>query len=180
MRWVVFDNSLLSEIEQTLKSWSHSPLDTAYDDEESMHQDIDCMHCSEAWRHGLLLYIYRVFRWKPADKAPRDLAARARTIIDHACSCRDGQFLARQALLPLFFAGCEVTDPFSRDKIKTLCSVWNERTRYHMFGAMIPLLENVWAAQEFNGPDYTWWGQIVDDKVSARSQHSLQVEVCFG
>lgn len=179
MRWVVFDNSLVSEIEQALESWNHPPSDAAYDDEESMHQDMDCMHCSEAWRNGLLLYIYRVFWWKPADKPPRDLAARARTIIDHACSCRDDQFLARQALLPLFFAGCEVADPFSRDKIKTMCSVWNERTRYHIFGAMIPLLEEVWTAQEVNGPENVWWGQIVDDKVLARSEHSLQVGVCF-
>jgi hypothetical protein len=180
MRWVVFDNTLISEIERSLQAWSHIPSDTAYDDEESMHQDMDRMHCSEAWRNGLLLYIYRVFWWKPADTTPGKLVARARTILDHACSCRDDQFLARQALLPLFFAGSEMADLSAQNRIKALCFSWNERTRYHMFGAMVPLLEDVWTAQRANGPEYVWWGQIVDRKVSANSRHSLQMGICFG
>ena len=55
MRWVSFDNSLVSEIEQSLETWSHTPADTAFDDEESIHQDMDQKHCSEAWLNGLLL-----------------------------------------------------------------------------------------------------------------------------
>ncbi|EXJ68814.1 uncharacterized protein A1O5_07745 [Cladophialophora psammophila CBS 110553] len=180
MRWVVFDSSLVSEIEQSLEAWSHTPSDTAFDNEESMHQDMDCMHCSEAWRNGLLLYIYRVFRWEPGDTPPMRVINRARVIMDHACACRDDQFVARQALLPLFFAGCELTDLSAQNKIRVLCSLWNERTRYYMFGAMIPLLEEVWTAQKDHGPEYVWWGQIVDKKGSTESRHSLQMRICFG
>lgn len=176
---IVFDDNLVSEIEEMLESWHHTSAESQ-NDEESVHQDVDRMHCSEAWRNGLLLYIYRVFRWKPTAKRPTEVLTRARAVLDHACSCRDDYFLARQALLPLFFAGCEMTDPFSRTKIKMLCSLWNERTRYHMFSAMIPLLEEVWAAQDFSDSDYVWWGQVIDRNVSARSQDSLQVSVCFG
>lgn len=181
MRWVAFDSSLVSEIEQTLEAWSHTPSDTVLDDEESIHQDMERMHCSEAWRNGLLLYIYRVFWWKPADRLPGQVVARARTILDHACSCRDDQFLARQALLPLFFAGCEMADVSAQNRIKELCSLWNERTRYHMFGTMIPLLEQVWAARQTHGPEHVWWGQIVDKTISAQSSsHSPKMGICFG
>ena len=180
MRWVVFDNSLISEIEQSLEAWSHNPSDTAFDDEESMHQDTDRMHCSEAWRNGLLLYIYRVFRWEPSDTPPVRMLHHARAILDHASACRDDQFIARQALLPLFFAGCEFADLSSRNRIRALCSSWNERTRYHMFGGMIPLLEEVWTAQTVRGPEHVWWGQIVDKKGSIESRHSLPMQICFG
>ncbi|KIV86490.1 hypothetical protein PV11_02101 [Exophiala sideris] len=180
MRWVVFDGSLISEIEQSLEAWSHTRSDTAFDDEESMHQDMDCMHCSEAWRNGLLLYIYRVFRWKSGDTPPVRVVSRARAILDHACACRDDHFVARQALLPLFFAGSEMADFSAQNRIRALCSTWNERTRYHMFGGMIPLLEEVWTAQMAHGPQHVWWGQIVDDKAAAESRNSLQMRICFG
>lgn len=180
MRWVVFDNSLVSEIEQSLQAWSHSPSATAFDDEESMNQDMDCMHCSEAWRNGLLVYIERVFRWQPGETPPVSLVRRARVILDHACACRDDQFVARQALLPLFFAGCEMADSSARNRIRALCCAWNERTRYHMFGGMIPLLEEVWAGQMAHGSQYTWWGQVVDDKAASESRNSLEMRICFG
>lgn len=180
MHWVVFDGSLVSEIERSLESWRHTPSADAFDDEENMHQDADCMHCSEAWRNGLLLYIYRVFWWSPGDAVPVRIVHRARAILDHACACRDDGFVARQALLPLFFAGCELADPSSLHKIIAFCSFWNERTRYHMFGSMIPLLGEVWRAQKINGPEYVWWGQIIDDQCPDQPQHPLQQRICFG
>ncbi|KIW23928.1 uncharacterized protein PV07_12089 [Cladophialophora immunda] len=180
MRWVSFDDSLVLEIEQSLETWSHNPSDTAFDDEENVHKDMDQIHCSEAWRNGLLLYIYRVFRWKPGDRTPGRVIHRARTILDHACACRDDQFVARQALLPLFFAGCEMHDPDARNTIRELCSAWHDRTGYYMFGGMIPLLEEVWTAQATHGPEQVWWGQVVDEKSRKESQNSLQVRICFG
>jgi len=181
MHWVRFDHSFVSQIERSLEAWSHTASDAAFDDEETAHQDIDRMHCSEAWRNGLLLYIYRVFWWKPADTVPRQVVARARAILDHACSCRDDQFLARQALLPLFFAGCEMADVSAQNRIKSLCSAWNERTRYHMFGAMVPLLEQVWIARQTHGPENIWWGQIVDEAVVGQSSyHTPPMRICFG
>ncbi|KAL2002267.1 hypothetical protein VTN02DRAFT_284 [Thermoascus thermophilus] len=149
--------------------------------EESIQQDQDCMHCSEAWRHGLLLYIYRVFRWEPGSPIPIHVVYRARIIVDHVVACRDESMVARQALLPLFFAGCELRDRSVRQKIVDFCDVWNRRTRYHMFRSTVPLLEEVWAEQEAKGFENVWWGQVVDRwHASATSSSPLQMRLCFG
>ena len=65
--------------------------------------------------------------------------------MDHVISCRDENMISKQALLPLFFAGCELRDQATQKEIVRLCSVWDEVTRYHMFRNTIPLLEEVWA-----------------------------------
>lgn len=180
MRWVSFDDTLVTEIEQSLEKWEHTPSDDASDDEEGMHEDTDQMHCSEAWRYGLLLYIYRVFRWQIGEAPPVKLARRARTVLDHVFACRDGHFVGRQALLPLFFAGCELTDNSSRGSIRYLCNMWNERTRYHLFAAMIPLLEEVWAQQINSGFQDVWWGQTIDQMNSTHLKQALPTCICFG
>jgi hypothetical protein len=180
MRFVSFDSGVVAEIEQALEMWSHTPDGTAFDNEERVHQNMDQLHCSEAWRHGLLLYIYRVFQWAPGETPAGRVIQRARNILDHACSCIDDQFVARQALLPLFFAGCEMADPSARNTIIALCSNWHQRTGYYMFGGMIPLLEEVWTAQATQGPEKVWWAQVVDEKARAASEDSLQVRICFG
>ena len=180
MRWVVFDASIVSEIEKSLEDWSHMSSTTAFDNEESMQQDQDCMHCSEAWRNGLLLYIYRVFRWEPGVAVPVHIVYRARVIMDHIFACRDEVFVSKQALLPLFFAGCEVTDRSAQKRIGKFCSSWDKRTGYHMFRSVMPLLEELWAEQKVKGPEKVWWGQIVDKRHSSESQHPLQTRLCFG
>ena len=180
MRYVKFDISVITNIEHSLESWQHISPTTSFADEESLHQDQDSMHCSEAWRNGLLLYIYRVFRWEPGSSIPIPILHRARVIIDHVFACRDESMISRQALLPLFFAGCELRDPSSRKKIAKFCSVWNERTRYHMFNSTIPLLEEVWAEQEAKGFENVWWGQVVDKQHMLESRYPLQRRLCFG
>lgn len=180
MRYVTLDTTVISEIEQLLESWHHVSPVTAFQGEECMQQDQDSMHCSEAWRNGLLLYIYRVFQWEPRSSIPMRILYRARVIVDHVFACRDESMVARQALLPLFFAGCELRDRSSRKKIVELCSVWNERTRYHMFSSTIPLLEEVWAEQETKGFENVWWGQVVDKQHTSKSRYPLQMRLCFG
>lgn len=180
MRYVLFDTTVISEMEQSLESWRHISPATAFQNEECMQQDLDSMHCSEAWRNGLLLYIYRVFQWKPGDSIPMCIMRRARVIVDHVVACRDESMVSRQALLPLFFAGCELRDLSSRKQIIKLCSLWNERTRYHMFSSTIPLLEEVWAEQEIKGFENVWWGQIVNKQHESDRHSPLQMRLCFG
>ena len=180
MQYVKFDTSVILEIEQSLVSWQHVSPATAFQDEECLQQDQDSMHCSEAWRNGLLLYIYRVFRWEPGMSIPIRILHRARVTIDHVFACRDESMVSRQALLPLFFAGCELKDPSSRKKIASFCSVWNDKTRYHMFSSTIPLLEEVWAEQETRGFENVWWGQVVDKQHTCESRYPLQMRLCFG
>jgi hypothetical protein len=170
----------ISDIEQSLESWCHIPAPTAFRDEESMHQDQDIMHCSEAWRNGLLLYIFRVFLWEPGTSVPTRISYHARVTVDHVTSCRDKSMITRQALLPLFFAGCELRDRSTQSEITKLCSVWDEKTRYHMFRNTIPLLEEVWAEQERKGFENVWWGQIVDNHHSQSKPSPLKMRLCFG
>jgi hypothetical protein len=180
MQYIKFDTTVISEIEQSLESWHHISSATAFQGEECMQQDRDSMHCSEAWRNGLLLYIYRVFQWELGSNIPMHILSRARVIVDHVVACRDESMVSRQALLPLFFAGCELRDRSLRKKIVNFCSVWNERTRYHMFNSAIPLLEEVWAEQETKGFENVWWGQIVDKRHTSRPRYPLQMRLCFG
>ncbi|PWY82289.1 hypothetical protein BO83DRAFT_395441 [Aspergillus eucalypticola CBS 122712] len=181
MRYVTFDTTMIAQFEQALESWHHiSPVALAFgSSEEDIQKDQDCMHCSEAWRHGLLLYIYREFRWKTGSPIPTHVVRWARVVVDHVVACRDESMVARQALLPLFFAGCELRDRSIRQKIVQFCSVWNDRTRYQMFGSTIPLLEEVWAEQEAKGFENVWWGHVVDRKHTV-SCYPLQMRLCFG
>jgi hypothetical protein len=175
----MFDNGAVSELEHSLKTWYHVPCATALRDEDSMHEDLDVMHCSEAWRNGILLYIFRVFQWEPGTSIPMHVIYRARAVVDHVVSCRDANMVSRQALLPLFFAGCELQDQSTRAEIVRLCNLWDERTRYHIFRGAIPLLEEVWAQQETNGSENVWWGQIVDRHHTFEA-HPLKMRLCFG
>ncbi|KAK8071820.1 hypothetical protein PG996_005168 [Apiospora saccharicola] len=184
MEYVKFDDTVVSDIERSLESWRHvSPPAADQDDEGAMHQDMDSMHCAEAWRGGLLLYVYRVFHWEPGSRTPVRLARVARVTVDHVFACRDDSSLvAKQALLPLFFAGCELRDESTRRKILRLCSVWDEVTRYHMFSSTVPLLKEVWEEQEQSGFDHVWWGQVVDRLHANKESHShtLKMRLCFG
>lgn len=173
------EDTVISDIEQSLKSWRHIPAATVFRNEEYMHQDLDVMHCSEAWRNGLLLYIFRVFQWEAGSAVPTHITCRARVIVDHVLSCRDDNMMSRQALLPLFFAGCELRDRSMQTGIVKLCAMWDERTRYHMFRSTIPLLEEVWAAQKTKGFENVWWGQVVDKQHNSGA-HPLKVRLCFG
>lgn len=98
----------------------------------------------------------------------------------HVVACRDEAMISRQALLPLFFVGCELRDPSARKKILKLCSVWNDRTRYHMFGTTIPLLQEVWAEQETKGFENVWWGLVIGKQRTSDSDSPLQMRLCFG
>lgn len=179
MQYVTFDTNIILELEQALEFWHHISPATAFHDEEGMQQDLDGMHCSEAWRNGLLLYIYRVFHWEPGSSIPMHILHRARAIVDHIVACRDESMVSRQALLPLFFARCELRDRSLRRKILNFCSVWNERTRYHMFSTTIPLLEEVWAEQETRCFENVWWGQVIDRQHMSESCYPLQRRITF-
>ncbi|KAI9056246.1 hypothetical protein LZ554_001174 [Drepanopeziza brunnea f. sp. 'monogermtubi'] len=112
-------------------------------------------HCSEAWRNGLL-YIFRVFKWELGNSVPTHIVYRARAIVEHVISYRDVNMMSRQALLPLFLAGCELRDRSIQKQIVKLCSIWDERTRYHMFRNAVHLLEEVCAEQGAKGFDKVW------------------------
>ncbi|KAK8011490.1 hypothetical protein PG990_010455 [Apiospora arundinis] len=175
MQYVKLDDAIISELEQSLEAWQHVPPSMADEDEGAMQEDMDSMHCSEAWRHGLLIYMYRVFRWEPGSRTPaREGGGGPRLRVSGG---RPGRQAGPAAAL---FAGCELRDESTRGKILEYCSLWNAMTRYHMFESAIPLLKEVWADQEQKGFENAWWGQVADRKHEAKPQHPLRMRLCFG
>lgn len=181
MQFVTFDDSLVAEIQQSLEAWHHVSSADAWQDEESMQQDEDRMHCSEAWRHGLLLYIYRIFRWTPNEAVPLQVVRHARTVTDHVFSCRDAGYLAKQAALPLLWAGCELTDLGIRGKIADFCTFWSGKTRYRLLDHVMPLLNEVWLAHEIQGHDNVCWTSVIDRwHALGQTNSSLPETFCLG
>ncbi|KAE8373001.1 fungal-specific transcription factor domain-containing protein [Aspergillus bertholletiae] len=168
--FATFDNTTVSLLENSLESWRHVSPPAAVQDEESMQQDVENVHCSEAWRNGLLLYVYRVFQWVPGCSVPVHILYRARIIMDHVVA----------SLLPLLFAGCELQDPSLHRKILGLCASWNDRTGFHMFNTTIPLLEVVWAEQKIKGFENVWWGQVIERQHASDSCSPLEMRIFFG
>ncbi|THC95295.1 hypothetical protein EYZ11_005205 [Aspergillus tanneri] len=102
----------------------------------------------ESWHH---VSPARVFHWQPGNSIRMRSVHHAMVIVDHVVACCDESMVSRQALLPLFFAGCKLSDQSMHEKILNFCFDGNERTRYHMFNTTIPLQEDVWAEQETKG-----------------------------
>ena len=179
MRFVTFNDSLVSEVEHTLQAWQYeTPMD-ACEDSEGVQRDLDRMHYCETWRHGLLVYVFRVFHWFPSMPVQPVAIYHARVVTDHVFSCRFVGYLAKQALLPLFWACCEIME--MRDKISEFCTYWSTKTRYRLLDDTLPLLDEIWSEQERLGANNTCWTAIVDRwHARERDQDSIPRTICFG
>lgn len=167
-------------IEQHLASWTWVSSAKPYVSEEAMHHDRDRYHCSSAWRSGLLLYLYRVHHWLPNDAVPMSILESAREVVDHVSASRDATIISRQALLPLFWAACELNDTSTYGEVMDLIAIWDERTRYHLFGDAASLLSDLRAKREHSRQDDIWWGTVVDARCERQSETDLRMTVTFG
>jgi hypothetical protein len=181
MRWTRFDLTLVDEIQTSITNWKHPSLEIDDDiSEEQMQQQRDRWNCTEAWRYGLLVYITRVFRWNRNLSPPSRLAVYARLIVEHVHSCRHTAIVQKQVLLPLFFAGCETKDQFSRQSIRDYCQYWSKICGYNLFSSACSLLEDVWMEQDGPRGDETWWGSVIDKKQQPYQSHVASMQFCFG
>jgi hypothetical protein len=181
MRWTSFDLTFVNEIQACIINWRNPSLEI--DDnvsEEQMQQQRDRGNCTEAWRYGLLIYITRVFRWKRNMSPPSRLALYARLILEHVNSCRQSTIVQKQAFLPLFFAGCETKDQFSRQSIRDYCRYWDKNCGYNLFNCAASLLEDVWAEQDESPSDGAWWGSVIDKKQQPYHSQAVPIQFCFG
>ena len=122
--------------------------------QETVQQQRDRWNWTEAWRFGLLIYITRVFLWNRNTRPPLRLDFFARLILEHVHSCRHTAIVQKQALLPMFFAGCETKDQFSRQSIRDYCQYWSQMCGHNLFSSASSLLEDVWLE----------WGSVIDKK----------------
>ncbi|PLB46425.1 hypothetical protein P170DRAFT_465948 [Aspergillus steynii IBT 23096] len=184
MAWLTFDLTPIVQIEAQIRHWKH-PLYSSHlveldsdsedfedADESSFHAQQDRYHCAEAWRHALLLYIERVFKWERGTPRPRSLSRLVRITLDHVRCCRRTSLTQKQVLLPVFLAASETSSEEMRDIARNYCRWWGDRSRYHMFHSVPGLLEEIWSG------DY-WWGSVVDSKTRGTVGH-IPVEFLLG
>lgn len=184
MAWLTFDLTPIKQIEKEIRQWKHplysshlaepeSDSDELEDaDEASFHILQDRHHCEEAWRHALLLYIERVFKWERGAPRPRSLSRLVRITLDHVRCCRKTSLTQKQVLLPVFLAASETSSEEMRDIARNYCRWWGDRSRYHMFHSVPALLEEIWAGN-------CWWGSIIDSKTRKTTGH-VPVEFLLG
>ncbi|KAJ2985170.1 hypothetical protein NUW58_g5678 [Xylaria curta] len=189
MTYVKFDMDLISDAARKIKEW-HNPRLNDYTENDpaaggSDHGDTDpadvlqyredIYHCAEAWRYALLLYIERVFKWRnqPASSLVRFLARRT---LNHVLACRRTSMVQKQLLLPVFLAGCEVTDEYLQQQALLYCHWWNEQARYEMFLTAAGLLEEIWVKHD----PREWWGSILDQKARESGTSSPPRQYLFG
>ncbi|KAJ3550925.1 hypothetical protein NPX13_g11446 [Xylaria arbuscula] len=191
MAYVKFDMDLINDAATNIREWQN-PKPNGYGDDIADRHDYgdtdpveflqsreDIYHCAEAWRYGLLLYIERVFRLRnqPASPVLRFLARRS---MNHVLACRRSSTVQKQLLLPVFLAGCEITDEYLQQQALLYCHWWNEQARYEMFLTVAGLLEEIWVK---NDPR-EWWGSILDQKaaqhLAAWRLHEATVNIANG
>lgn len=178
MTWLQFDLSPVTKIEREIQNWrsplfmdgyspsldslveSPSDADSEADSEEQFHSRQDRYHCAEAWRHALLIYIERVFRWDRRSPRPTVLKWLVRKTLDHVRCCRRTSQTQKQLLLPVFLAGSETGDEEMRRFTREYCQWWANRSRYNMFNSAALLLDEIWKRVD---PD-AWWGSVVGEK----------------
>jgi Fungal specific transcription factor domain len=181
MHWTHFDLTLVDEIQSSIIDWKNPSLELDNDiSEEQMQQQRDRWNCTEAWRYGLLIYITRVFRWNRQMSPPSRLAIYARLILEHVNACRHTAIVQKQSLIPLFFAGCETKDQFSRQSIRHYCQYWSKICGYKLFNSASSLLEDVWMEQDGARSNGVWWGSIIDKKQQPYQSHVAPMQFCFG
>jgi Fungal specific transcription factor domain len=181
MRWTKFDLTLVDEIQNSIINWKNSNLDLDDDlPEEAIQQQRDRLHCTEAWRYGLLIYITRVFRWNRKTSVPKRLTTYARFVFEHVQCCRRTSIVQKQAFLPLFFAGCETKDLFSRQIIRDYCQYWDAASGYNLFSSAASLLEEMWMEQDGLHGEIVWWGSVIDKKQGKTLSEEVPMQFCFG
>lgn len=150
---------------------TNAPAET----EEKMHAQQDRHHCIEAWRHALLLYIERIFKWDhAAGIRPSGIPRLVRITLDHVRCCRRTSQTQKQLLLPVFLAGSETKDDEMQQVVREYCQWWGERSRYNMFHSVPMLLDDVWGGKK-------WWGAVVDEKTRATGTgNGGKVQFLFG
>ena len=139
-------------------------------DEDVAAELLECWHdyynAANAWKHALLLYIARVFRWDPSRPGPLpELASLSRLVLDSVRCCRPESAMQKQLLLPVFVAGAEARDVYSRDFVRLYCDSWYQQSRYTLFHEASMLLQEIWTQKDLGANDSAvWWGSIIDGK----------------
>ena len=170
MEWALFDDTRVRQIEESLSDpASHLPpeleINEELDGEDSIQHKHDCTACIQAWKLAALVYIERVFHsgTHRHNRSAKVISLSRRTL-DQARSCRSTSVISKQLLFPIFLAGSEANDIYSRRFIESYCKHWQAKTRYQLFPDTLQLLNTIWSRRDgSNGDQSVWWGSVLAD-----------------
>lgn len=177
MKYAKFDNKRVLELERCLQNFAveeYKP-ESGADSEECIHTWYDYYHGANAWKYGLLLYIARVLKWDRTGEPCRDeIASLSRLVLDSVRCCRAESRVRRQFLHPVFLAGSESSDSYSRKFVVEYFEEWYHGCRYAMFKEALELLREIWEQKDKNkNESRIWWGSIVGNRPLNASEYLL-------
>lgn len=163
MKYARFDTKRVYELEEAIREYTVAEF-SPDDDEEAIHSWHDYRHASNAWKAALLLYLSRVLKWDRTSTRLPEATSLSRLLLDSVRSCRPVSSLQKQLLFPLFLAGSEATDAYSRKFVKEYCESWYRNCRYTMFEEALGLLQEIWDQKDLRGDEGVWWGGVMGGK----------------
>jgi hypothetical protein len=169
MEWTTFDLQPVTKLVQELEGWQNpeeSSVEAAAFSEDDPNDRRNRFHCIEAWRHAIILYIFRVFHRPQTPAGLRSIKYLARVVLDHVRCIPPTIIIQKQTLLPVFLAGSEVADEPTKDLIRDYCEHWSRTARYSMFASVRTLLERIWQEDLGSTNEESWWGLWVGQKCS--------------
>jgi hypothetical protein len=172
MRYAKFDTTRVLELEQAVQAYTipeyipHGMLDETTDNDETIHSWHDYCSASNAWKYALLLYLARVLKWDRTSCARLpEATSLSRLVLDGIRSCRPSSSLRKQLLFPLFLAGSEAVDSYTRKFVQDYCKEWYQNCRYAMFIEALDLLQEIWAEKDRDKNNHAvWWGGVIETK----------------
>lgn len=127
-------------------------------DEGTTDKDITAL--TDCWRLGLLLYCTRVFHHGESVKRKARLLAEEIMWLIHELPPYSNK--QKQAVVPLFLAGCEIESFRFRRIAIEYCQRWKKRSGLWLCQTVLDLLQTIWAAVDENPEKDVWWGDFVN------------------
>lgn len=174
MTYATFDTERVLKIEQCIRDFTVEECKPGIgaDSEDRLHEWYDYYHGSNVWRYGLMLYIARVLKWDRTGEPNRhEITSLARLVLDSVRCCRDDSKMRKQFLYPVFLAGAECSDSYSRKFVVRYFEELHQWSKYAMFKEALDLLRETWQQRDNNNNDWrVWWGSVISTKSPNASQ----------
>lgn len=160
---VLFDRTAVGAVTKQVEQYheSNTFASTCSEEGEAMaehDQRRNHHHCTEAWRHAILLYTQRVFQPEQKPAGLHRINTLSRFILDSVRCCPPTETLQKQMLLPIFLAAAEVGEGWHRDFARAYCRHWSAATGFEQFDTVGGLLEEIWSGWRDDGRSKYWWG----------------------
>ena len=160
------DLSRVLELEHRIRMFATEEFDpkSVPDSEDIVHSWYDYSHAASAWKYGLLLYVARVLKGDlDLGASANEISSLSRLILDDVRCCRADSQIRKQLVHPVFLAGPESMDVYSRTFVMQYFSEWLQALGYSMFREAVELLQATWTQRDV-GNSCAWWGDVTGDQ----------------